>query len=164
MRMGFSVLQLASSALGILEFLNSWILSVLAFHFLKPLRALQYLAGFAAIRWTDDAFALHHVENPRRPAITQTQAPLQSRCRSLSQFQNHPHGVLIHGVFHTVERIAFVTGLLVRRRGDQERLVIIGTGLFLPELNYAVGLGLGHKRPVNANQPRRARRKEQHVA
>ena len=45
-------------------------------HAVDPVRHAQYVAGTAAVRGPDDAFALHHVQDAGRAAVTQTQAAL----------------------------------------------------------------------------------------
>ena len=44
-------------------------LAQLLFHFFQPIRTLQNFARLAAVRRSDDAFVLHHVENARRAAV-----------------------------------------------------------------------------------------------
>src|SRR5258708_39354278 len=46
------------------------LLPQLILYLFQPIRPLQHFARLAAVRWTYDAFALHHVENPRRTAVT----------------------------------------------------------------------------------------------
>src|SRR6185312_4379532 len=48
----------------------------LVFHFAQPVWTLQHFTRLAAIRRSDDALALHHVENTRRAPITQSQTAL----------------------------------------------------------------------------------------
>ena len=50
----------------------------LAFDFFQPVRPLQYFTRLASVRWTYDAFVLHHVENASGTAVAQTQPALQS--------------------------------------------------------------------------------------
>ena len=46
----------------------------------------------------------------------------------------------------------------------QEGLVVFRLGLLLPEVHHAIGFGLAHEGTVHADQARRTRRQEQHVA
>ncbi len=52
-------------------------LAQLVLDFLQPVRTLQDLARLATVGRADDAFVLHHVQNPRRAAVAQAEAALQ---------------------------------------------------------------------------------------
>src|SRR3954465_5951105 len=80
-------------------------LAKLVFNLAKPIRPLQYFAGFAAVRRPDDALALHHIQNSSCPAVAQSKAALQGRGRRLAQFQNDPHRVLVHGILLAIESL-----------------------------------------------------------
>src|SRR5579871_6512680 len=46
-------------------------------HFAQPVGPLQHFARLAAVRWTNDAVAIHHVQNPRRTPVSEAEPPLQ---------------------------------------------------------------------------------------
>src|SRR5271165_1141613 len=135
----------------------------LTFHFLQPVRTLQYIPRFAAIRRPDNPFALHHVQYPRRAPVTQPQPPLQRRRGSLPHLQHHPDRVLIHWVLLALHLLG-LTFLFFGGRSKQERLIVFRPRLPLPEFHHQIGFHLRHEGSVHAHQPRRTGRKKQHVA
>lgn len=44
--------------------------------FLQPVRPLQHFPGLAAVRRANNAVAIHHIENPRRASVAETQTTL----------------------------------------------------------------------------------------
>src|ERR1039458_246723 len=134
------------------------------FYFTQPVRALEDFARLAAVGRADDAVALHHVQNARRPAVTQPQMALQGGGGSLAHLQYEAHGLFVHGVLRRVGGFSIHRDVLVARRGDEERLVVLRRRLLLPAIHDAADFRLGDEGPVEADEARRSRRKEQHVA
>src|SRR5512143_1608229 len=103
-------------------------LSYLILDFFEPVGTLQHIARTAAVGWSDDSVALHHVENSRRASITEAQAALQRGCGRLAHLAHHADRLLVQGIFHAVDFPGFAL-FVVRRRRDQERLVVLRLGL-----------------------------------
>src|ERR1035437_1714224 len=115
------------------------------FDFMQPVGALEDFARLAAVRRTDDAVALHAIQNARGAPVAQAQMALQGRGRGLSHLQHQAHGVLVLRVLVLVGRLAVGGVVAFVRRRDQETLVVFGLGLNLPEIDHALDLGLGDK-------------------
>ena len=74
---------------------------------------------------------------------------LQGGRRGLAHLQDQADGLLVHGVLILgggLHRFALLFG----RRRDEERLIVLGLRLRLPEIGDAVDFGFGHEGPVQA--------------
>ena len=89
---------------------------------------------------------------------------LQSGSGSLAHLQHQAHGLFVHGVVLFARGIAGGLGFFFVGRSDEERLVVLGRGLRLPEIDHAVDFGFGDEGAMDAGEARRAGRQEEHVA
>src|SRR5262249_42877452 len=104
----------------------------------------------------------------RRAAIADPQTPLQGRSRSTAHLADHTHCILIQLVVRLVSTGSSVSagfGFTILILGRFEQLfVVLGWRLLPPEVAYVYDLVFAPQRPMNAMQPRRARRQIENVS
>src|SRR5215472_13474736 len=83
-------------------------------HFVQPTRRFQQLARPRAVRRSYKPIALHEVDQVRRTAVADAQAPLEQGSGSLAEFKDEAYGIVEHGIVVVlVAAAAFNRGTLV---------------------------------------------------
>ena len=129
-------------------------------------RADEHLAWLGALVAADHGAPLEHVDEPPGARVAQAQAALEHRRRRRAHLDAEADRVLEQGVLVGAEAVVGDAGggLLVVLDLVEQVLAQLGLALAAPERRQRLDLRLVDVGALDALQPRRADRREEHVA